>query len=114
MLSNRSAPLFCAPQSEYEHVGQSDLAISSGILVFTVLTKILIFIMVMTGMTGAFVSTNVFTLAHYWIVVVAVVVEVVLFSCNLHARLANRSQGDGKDWFSCCFDFLSVSWMIGK
>ena len=33
--------------------------------------------MVMTGMTGAFVSTNVFTLAHYWIVVVAVVVVVV-------------------------------------
>ena len=55
----------------------TQLAISSGMLILRVLTKVLIFLMVMTGMTGAFVSTNVFTLAHYWIVVVAVVVVVV-------------------------------------
>ena len=55
----------------------TQLTISSGMLILRVLTKALIFLMVMTGMTGAFVSTNVFTLAHYWIVVVAVVVVVV-------------------------------------
>ena len=55
----------------------TQLTISSGMLILRVLTKVLIFLMVMTGMTGAFVSTNFFTLAHYWIVVVAVVVVAV-------------------------------------